>query len=114
MGKLIRTNFDRHETRRDRRYLSPRIVVRVAGVDHLISNWSLGGFQAANGLPLAPGAQIAGSMCIAGAPAAYPFAARAVRGDAQRQAVGFRFLEISPALSRALERAVVARMAGRS
>ncbi len=114
MGKLIRTNFDRHETRRDRRYVSPRITVCIAGIDHMIHDWSLGGFQACNGLSLPRGSQISGSVRIAGNVATYPFAAEAVRSDAQRQAVGFRFVDVSPSLWRALERAVVARMVGRS
>jgi hypothetical protein len=114
MRNLIRTNFDRRELRRDRRYVSPAITVRVGGVDHLIHDWSLSGFRAARGMRLGPHGQIAGSVRVAASDSTFPFVAEAVRGDAERGSVGFRFVELSPALMRALERAVLARMVGRS
>jgi len=113
MGKLIRTNFDRHEMRRDRRYCSPAITVRVAGIDHPVRDWSLTGFRPACGMRVERGGRIAGALRIAASGAVHPFAAEAVRGDAQG-VTAFRFVECSGSLARALERAVVARMAGRS
>lgn len=113
MSKLIRTNFDRHEMRRDRRYVAPAITVRVAGADHPIRDWSLSGFRPACGMRVERGRQIAGALRIGASDKVHPFTAEAVRGDAQG-AVGFRFLECAPGMARALEKAVVARMAGRS
>jgi len=113
MGKLIRTNFDRHEMRRDRRYVAPAITVRVAGADHPVRDWSLSGFRPACGMQVERGRQIAGALRIGASDRVHSFTAEAVRGDAQG-AIGFRFLDCAPDLARALEKAVVARMAGRS
>ena len=112
MYKVIRTNFDRHEARRDRRYLAPTITVSVSGTDYVIRNWSLGGFEASEAMDLPLGGQIAGLIRIDGRGVAYAFTAEAVRDDAANRAVGFRFVGLSPALSHALDRAVAARMVG--
>ncbi|HZS84000.1 MAG TPA: PilZ domain-containing protein [Stellaceae bacterium] len=42
--KVIRTSFDRHEERRDRRYPLPPLVVVIEGAEYTTVNWSLGGF----------------------------------------------------------------------
>ncbi|HKT17724.1 MAG TPA: hypothetical protein VJR47_06760 [Stellaceae bacterium] len=113
MGKLIRTNFDRHEMRRDRRYRAPAVTLCVDGADHPVRDWSLSGFRPACGMRVERGGRIAGALRIAASEATHPFTAEAVRGGAQG-VTGFRFVECSWSLARALEKAVARRMAGRS
>ena len=43
--RIVRTNFDREESRRDRRQSMPPIVLRIAEREYAAVNWSLGGFQ---------------------------------------------------------------------
>jgi hypothetical protein len=38
MSKLLRTNFDRHERRRDRRYVSHGITVTIHGAEYAAQN----------------------------------------------------------------------------
>ena len=111
MTKLLRTNFDRHERRRDRRYVSPGITVTLRGAEYAVANWSLGGFLAADGAHRAPGTQVAGEVRIAGKPGAYPFTAQAVRADGR--AAGYCFTARSGLLVGALDRALSRRLARR-
>ena len=113
MLKLIRTNFDRHESRRDRRYALPAITVTIAGTDYAIRDWSLGGFQPVDGPDVAVGSQIAGVMRIADRDEACAFTAEAVRGSNDEESVGFHFVEPSAALVAALDRALIARYVGK-
>jgi len=112
MGKLIRTNFSRNEMRRDRRYLAPAITLTVRGVDYQVRDWSLGGFRARRALCLPLRGQITGQVRIEQRKEAYSFTAEAVRDDANAEAVGFRFVALSPSLSHALDRAIAWRVAG--
>jgi hypothetical protein len=112
MGKLIRTNFSRNEMRRDRRYLAPAITLTVRGVDYQVRDWSLGGFRARRALCLPLRGQITGQVRIERRREAYSFTAEAVRDDANAEAVGFRFVALSPSLSHALDRAIAWRVAG--
>ena len=110
MSKILRTNFDRHERRRDRRYVSPGITVTMRGTEYAVENWSLGGFLAP-GCRHAPGAPVAGEVRIGGKPGAYPFTAHAVREDGQ--GAGYCFTARSGLLVGALDQALSRRLSGR-
>lgn len=113
MRKLIRTNFDRDEHRRDRRYVLPPITVTIAGQQHAVVDWSLGGFQPVGELPVVLGQQLDGTLSIADNDAVYPFTAEAVRHDETTNGFGFRFIEPSPLLIEALDRALRQRLGGK-
>lgn len=108
MLRTIRTNFDRHETRRDRRYPLPPIAVIFGAEEYMTANWSLGGFLIeARGAP-APGSTVAGSIRIPDGKQLYPFSAEVVRRDGD--GIGFRFVQPSGELIGALDRLVIGRM----
>ena len=77
MLRTIRTNFDRDESRRDRRYPLPLVKVSLAEGDYETGNWSLGGFLLAAGPMLAVGTTVAGSLKMARARSVCPCAAQA-------------------------------------
>lgn len=111
MLKTIRTNFDRHEQRRDRRYPEPRAVVVIDGNAMPTRNWSLGGFQTAEAARVAVGKCVAGSLRFEGCSTGYDFAATAVRhGD--DSGTSFRFVDTSLELITALDRAALRRFRG--
>ncbi len=112
MSKVIRTNFDRRELRRDRRYVSPPLTVTIAATDYVTRDWSLGGFQALTAAKVAVGNQVCGLVRVSGSQVAHAFTAQAVRCDRARDIVAFRFVEQSPALVKALDRAVINRLVG--
>jgi len=111
MLKLLRTNFDRSEQRRDRRYLAPGMTVVMRGAEYATRDWSLGGFQCIGGPEVSVGTQIAGEVRIAGRPGTCPFAAQAVRGG-NGDSVAFRFTH-STMLITMLDRALSNRLARR-
>lgn len=111
MSKLLRTNFDRHERRRDRRYVSPGITVTIQGAEYAAQNWSLGGFLPMNGPATDIGPQVTGEVRIAGKPGAYPFTARVVHERGRPPA--YCFTARSGNLVGALDRALSRRLAGR-
>jgi hypothetical protein len=112
MLKTIRINFDRHESRRDRRYLLPPITLTLEAGDYVTSNWSLGGFLLPPNLEpaieLALGATVAGKATMPDGNASHAFSAEIVRCDAD--GTGFRFVEPSDALVGALDRAIAHRL----
>jgi hypothetical protein len=108
MLKTIRTNFDRHESRRDQRYPLPPITVTLASGDYATSNWSLGGFLLPPGPDVALGAAVAGHLTLPDGAATHAFAAEVVRRDAD--GIGFRFVDRSMALIGALDRTIASRM----
>lgn len=112
MSKLIRTNFDRHEQRRDRRNVSPAITVTIGGKRFAVLDWSLGGFQPVGGPRIAIGQEITGAVTIAGNDQSFEFTAEAVHPNG-RGGLGFRFVERSQSLINALDRALIARLMGR-
>ena len=103
-----RTNFDRHEARRDRRYALPSITVTLASGDYVITNWSLGGFLLPSGLDLAPGMPVAGLVTLPDGGTPYGFSADVVRRD--DDGIGCRFVDLSDALVSALDRAIAHRL----
>jgi PilZ domain-containing protein len=113
MGKLIRTNFDRREQRRDRRCMLPAITVTIAEKQYAVVDWSLGGFQPEGELDVQNGQQVTGTVTIAGHEQSYEFTAEAVCRDGRSEGLGFRFVDRSQSLINALDRAFVARLMGR-
>ena len=108
MLRTIRTNFDRDESRRDRRYPLPPVKVSLADRAYETVNWSLGGFLLAAGPVLTVGAIVAGSLKLFDDRAPYDFIAEVVRCD--DNGVGFHFVEISSDLVGALDRVLANRM----
>ena len=112
MRKLIRTNFDRQEHRRDKRYASPAITVTIEGERYAVVDWSLGGFKPVDGPKVPVGQQVTGAVTIVGRAESYEFTAEAVQ-FAGTNGQAFRFIERSQSLINALDRALVARLMGR-
>ena len=107
MLKTTRINFDRHESRRDRRYALPPVTVTLSSGAYATGNWSLGGFllplNLEPSIDLALGATVSGNLTLAES-STHAFAAEVVRCDAD--GTGFRFVEPSEALVGALDRAI--------
>ena len=108
MLKTQRVNFDRHETRRDRRYPLPPITVTLASGSYTTSNWSLGGFLLPPGTQHARGASVSGEATMPDGRTSHGFSAEVVRRDAD--GTGFRFTAPSEALVGALDRAIAHRL----
>jgi hypothetical protein len=105
--KTLRINFDRHETRRDRRYALPPISVTLGNSRAFaIANWSLGGFLLDGGPRYAVGDTVAGKLAAGGQ--SFDFSAEVARRGPD--GTGFRFVDLSPAMVGALDRVVVGRM----
>ncbi|MGO8914900.1 MAG: PilZ domain-containing protein [Stellaceae bacterium] len=110
--RIARTNFDRQESRRDRRYALPPLTVTIGGQDYVTDNWSLGGFQLTSGLPLEVGAVVTGTLQIDGSDG-FAFSASVVRQEAATGARGFRFQELTPLAVTKLDRALARRLVPR-
>jgi hypothetical protein len=110
--RIARTNFDRQESRRDRRYALPTLTIAIAGEDYPSDNWSLGGFQLTAPLALAVGDVVSGTLRLEGSEA-LAFTASVVRRDDPAGAFGFRFQELSPPAVTMLDRALARRLARR-
>lgn len=108
MLKTIRTNFDRQEARRDRRYPLPAITVTLGSSAFATGNWSLGGFMLPAEAGFALGATVAGDVALTEPSQSHAFTAEVVRCDPA--GIGFRFVEPSMALIGALDRAIAGRM----
>jgi hypothetical protein len=108
MLKTIRSNFDRNEARRDRRYPLPPITVTLPSGAYATSNWSLGGFLLPPGLNLALGLSVSGNATMPDGNPTHGFTAEVVRCDAD--GTGFRFVEPSDELVGALDRAISHRL----
>jgi len=105
LRRVVRTSFDRHEFRRDRRYPVPPILVRIQGRDYKSLNWSLGGFRIeARDLGLAVGDGIAGSLHMIQIDHTCDFTAEIIWADREEGDVGARFVEIAPDGLAALDR----------
>ena len=93
--KIIRTSFDRHEERRDRRYPVPPLFIRIAGAEYTTANWSLGGFliKGFSG-SLEVDAPVAGEMRFVDQVNAFPFIGRVVRlGEPEPGELAVEFTE---------------------
>ena len=110
--RIARTNFDRQEHRRDRRYAQPTLTVVIGQEQYESDNWSLGGFQLTADLPLELGAIVKGTIRIAGSDG-FDFSAELVRKDAAAGNIGFHFQELSPVAMTKLDRALARRLVSR-
>ncbi len=107
MRKTVRTTFERVESRRDRRYSAPTIVLRIAEHDYPAINWSLRGIliRAAD-LALAVGDEFEGTLHLPGTKATYAFSAEVVWTDRDEGKVGAKFTNLAPLAVTALDRLV--------
>ena len=108
--RISRTNFDRQESRRDRRYASPPLTVTIGERDYVSDNWSLGGFQLTAALPLELGAVVVGTLQVDGSDG-FAFTASVVRHEGDT--FGFHFQELSPQAMTKLDRALARRLVTR-
>jgi PilZ domain len=110
--RIARTNFDRQESRRDRRYALPTLTIAIGDQDYPSDNWSLGGFQLSAPLALTVGDVVTGTLRLEGGePLA--FTALVVRQDEPAGSFGFRFQELSPLAVTMLDRALARRLVSR-
>jgi hypothetical protein len=110
--RIARTNFDRQEQRRDRRYALPPLTIVIGGEKYASDNWSLGGFQITGDLPVVLGAMVTGSLHIDGSDG-FDFTAELVRKEAETGSLGFRFHELTPLAITRLDRALARRLVSR-
>ena len=111
LRRVVRTNFDRLEFRRDRRYPVPPLVVRIQGRDYTSVNWSLTGFRIdAGDLGLSAGDGIAGSLHMSDIDHTCPFTAEVIWTEREEGDVGAKFIEIAPDCVAALDRMLSHRM----
>jgi hypothetical protein len=109
--RIARTNFDRQEARRDRRYAVPPLTVVIGDREFTSDNWSLGGFQLTCDLPLMVGAVVSGTLHVDGSDG-FEFTAQVVRKE-EPGALGFRFEELTPLAMTKLDRALARRLVSR-
>ncbi len=110
--RIARTNFDRQESRRDRRYALPPLTIAIGDQDYQTDNWSLGGFQLTAALPLAVGDVVVGTLRLEGGDP-FAFTASVVRKEEPAGSLGFRFQDLSPLAVTMLDRALARRLAPR-
>lgn len=110
MLESVRTNFDRHEVRRGRRFVSSELAVPIAQTDYKALDWSLGAFRVVDGLDAAIGGKIKGTLRVAGVNALYGFSAEAVRDDGDTKALAFHIVDRTDAPVTVLDRAVACRL----
>lgn len=111
MLKTIRTNFDRQEGRRDRRYALPAITVLLDSGQYPTRNWSLGGFLLPASPRLAVGLRVEGELVLPTRSDTFSFVGEVVRWEPD--AIAFRFVEPSAELIAVLDRLIAGRMARR-
>lgn len=110
--RTLRTNFDRQESRRDRRYALPILKVTMGGEEHLSDNWSLGGFMLTGPLGLEVGATVSGTVKIEGSDG-FAFTAEVVRKEPDTGSFGFHFRDMTPLAVSTLDRALARRLVSR-
>lgn len=111
--RIARTNFDRHEQRRDRRYALPPLTVIIDDRRYASDNWSLGGFHLACSLPLRVGAVVTGTLHVDGSDG-FTFTAAVVRKDVEGEGtIAFHFQELTPLAITNLDRALARRLVPR-
>ncbi len=109
--RVLRTNFDRTEMRRDRRYPIPVFDIMIGGTRFRSINWSLGGLLldgACEGA--AGGARVRGVLTLTGTGEAFSFGAAVVRSDAEAGRCALHFQDIGSAGIDFLDRAVAHRL----
>jgi hypothetical protein len=110
--RTARTNFDREESRRDRRYALPSLLVEIGGQEYVSDNWSLGGFLLSGELPFVVGTVVAGTLHVDSSGGAV-FAAEVARKDEKTGTMGFQFRDITATAMTKLDRALARRLVSR-
>lgn len=110
--RVVRTNFDREESRRDRRYALPNLVVVLDGREYVSNNWSLGGFHLTAELPDEIGSVVAGTLRIGG-DSGLAFTAQLVRREEETGTLAFHFRDITALAMTKLDRALARRLVSR-
>lgn len=113
MTRTIRTNFDRHEMRRDRRYPLPPIVVGFASVEYETVNWSLSGFLLSGGPSVEIGNQMPATVRVSPSERIFDVITEAIRHDSEADGVAFKFVEPSEAMVELLDHTIAGRLFGR-
>lgn len=109
--RIVRTNFDREESRRDRRQSVPPNFLRIAARESPAVNWSPGGFQIDPGdLGLAAGDGVAGTLRIAERDEDYDFDAQIAWTAPAHGKAGARFTTLAAGALDALDRALAHRL----
>jgi hypothetical protein len=107
--RTARTNFDREESRRDRRYALPSLLVEIGGQEYVSDNWSLGGFLLSGKLPFVVGTVVAGTLHVDSSGGAV-FAAEVARKDEKSGTMGFHFRDMTGTAMTKLDRALARRL----
>jgi hypothetical protein len=110
--RIARTNFDREESRRDRRYAMPSLLVEIGGQEYVSDNWSLGGFLLSGKLPFAIGSVVSGTLHVDSSGGAV-FAAKVARKDERTGTTGFHFRDMAGEVMSKLDRALARRLVSR-
>ncbi len=110
--KTIRTTFDRHNARRDRRYPLPALVVTIEGGEYTTVNWSLGGFLITGFERKIPaGKPITGKLALADQAIGFEFTAKVVRiGEPVPDQLAVKFTELGEHGMSVLERIITRRL----
>jgi hypothetical protein len=110
--RIARTNFDRQESRRDRRYALPSLVVVIQDHEHVSDNWSLGGFVLTGKMAYKIGAMVGGKLHVDNT-GGVPFTAEVVRKDEKSGTIGFQFRDLTAVAMTKLDRALARRLVSR-
>jgi len=97
------------ESRRDRRYAAPPVLVSLGGDVFAARNWSLGGLLLDAGPAVTVGCRFEAEIQVEGRDDRFLITAEALRRDRHSGSLACRFVEKSPDLVTALDRAIAAR-----
>jgi hypothetical protein len=106
---MLRTTsiaFYKKDSRRDRRYAVPPLTAVIGDDDYAVRNWSLGGLLLDLGPAVAIGHRLHGQLIVPGRDGAFLFTAEAVRRGVMDGALACRFVDPSPAMVHALDKAI--------
>lgn len=110
--RIARTNFDRQESRRDRRYALPSLVAVINGEEHVSDNWSLGGFVLTGKMACKVGQIVTGRLRV-DTTGSVAFTAEVARKDEETGVIGFHFRDLTPVAMTKLDRALARRLVSR-
>lgn len=113
MVTTIRTSFDRHEMRRDQRYVLPPMCVGFADGEYETVNWSLSGFLLSGGPAVEIGGHAAVTVRVASHDRIFEVTAEAVRHDPDVGGVAFRYVDPAEEMVELLDHVIASRMFGR-
>jgi len=110
--KTTRVTFDQHNSRRDRRYPLPALVITIDGGEYTTVNWSLGGFLITGfDRKLSSGKPITGKLSVADHSVGFQFTAKVVRtGEPEPDQLAVQFTELGENGMSVLERIITRRL----